>query len=198
MTTTTVMTTSAKEDIRDKDTSKKGSTSMTSILRYLLSLCTSVLHGSRAETTSLQSLQMEERKGTSCKDTTSREETTTPTSHLGLQCSYNVGALQHHYHYDWCTSCDLEDDIKEEEDILATCPRRHQRWRVLHAKPPTTMSTNTYNFRWNNTYIPRVGSQTSSLPPHWSIPAHRPFGLRLRCGATYYNRHHGAADTSWT
>ena len=41
--------------------------------------------------------------------------------HLGSQCSYNIGVLQHHYHYDWCTSCDLKNDIKEEEDILATC-----------------------------------------------------------------------------
>ena len=65
--------------------------------------------------------QQEERKGTSYKESTSREETTTSPSHLGKQCSYDIGALQHHYHYGWCTSCDFEEDIKEEKDILATC-----------------------------------------------------------------------------
>ena len=83
-------------------------------------------HGSRARAatsvvTSLQSPE-EERKGESNKESTSREETTTSSSpHLGLQCSYNSGALQNHNYYEWCASCDLEDDVKEEEDILATC-----------------------------------------------------------------------------
>ena len=58
-------------------------------------------------------------------ETTFQEETTTSTSDLRLQCSYNIGASQHHnyhhYYYDSCTSCDLEDDIKEEKHILATC-----------------------------------------------------------------------------
>ena len=70
---------------------------------------------------SLQQSPQEERKGTSDEDTTSREETTISTSHLGVQCNHNISALQRRYHYDECTPCNLEDDIKEEEDILATC-----------------------------------------------------------------------------
>ena len=90
------------------------------LLSYIF-FCFQVSHGSRAATTSQQSSQ-EERKGTSHKELTSREETTTSTSRLSLQCRYNIGALQHQNHYyDWCTSCDPEDDIKEEENILAIC-----------------------------------------------------------------------------
>ena len=77
-------------------------------------------HGSRAAATSLQSSE-EERRGTSYKVLTSREETRISPSHLGKQCSYNIFALQHYDHYDRCTSCDLEDDIREEKNILAIC-----------------------------------------------------------------------------
>ena len=54
---------------------------------------------------------------------TSQDETTTSTCDLGSQCNHSIGASQrdHHNHYAWCTSCDLEDDLKQEEDILATC-----------------------------------------------------------------------------
>ena len=77
-------------------------------------------HGSRAKAaaTSPRSPQEDIRRGEE-KGETSGEETTTSPSHLGSQCSTNIGALQHdHYHYDQCTSC---DDISEDGDILATC-----------------------------------------------------------------------------
>ena len=149
------MITSMKDDGRDKETSKRKETLVTCIVRCLLSLLTSVLNGSRAET-SLQQSTQEERKGTSHKDTTSREETMTSTSHLGLQCSDNIGALQHHYHYDWCTSCNLEDDIKEEKTSwpLALASMTS----TSRIESATTTSTNTYSLRRYNTYIPRVGS----------------------------------------
>ena len=94
------------------------------LLSYIY--CCVFSHGSKASAaaTSQRSPQ-EERRGTSNKELTSREETMTSTSHIGWQCSYNIGDLQHHYHYDWCTSCDLEEDISEGEDILATCLHFH-------------------------------------------------------------------------
>ena len=131
------------------------------------------LHGSRAEALLQQSPQ-EGRKGTSDKDTTSREEITTSTSHLGLQCSHNIGALKHHYHFDRCTSCDLEDDIKEEEKtswghLPSPLRRRHQGWRVLHAQPPTTTSTDTYSLRRHYTYNPRAAGLVNFEPTSTSI-----------------------------
>ena len=104
----------------DKKNLKEMKTLTSALMRYLLSYLLRLLHGSRVETTSVQSPQ-EEMKGTSYKKSTAREETTTSTSNLGLQCSDNIGALRHHCHYEWHTSCDLKDDIREEEDILATC-----------------------------------------------------------------------------
>ena len=77
-------------------------------------------HGSRARAaaTSPRSPQEDIRRGEE-KGETSGEETTTSPSHLGSQCSTNIGALQHdQYHYNQCTSC---DDISEDGDILATC-----------------------------------------------------------------------------
>ena len=68
-----------------------------------------------------QSSQEDIRRGEEEKGETSEEETTTSSSHLGSQCSTNIGALQHHdhyYHYDQCTSC---EHISENGDILATC-----------------------------------------------------------------------------
>ena len=84
---------------------KKRTVTLTSVLRYLLSLFTSLSHGSRAEATSSPQPPQEERKGTSDEDTTSKEETTTSPSHLGSQCSYNIGASQHqhYYHFDGST-----------------------------------------------------------------------------------------------
>ena len=72
-----------------------------------------------AAATSRQSPQEDIRRGEE-EGETSGEETTTSSSHLGSQCSTNIGALQHHdhYHYDQCTSC---EDISENGDILATC-----------------------------------------------------------------------------
>ena len=76
-------------------------------------------HGSRAAVTSRQSSQEDIRRGEQQKESTSGEETTTSSSHLGSQCSTNIGALQHH---DRCTSC---DNISEDGDILATCLHLH-------------------------------------------------------------------------
>ena len=79
------------------------------------------------------------------KELTSREEATTSTSHLGKQCSYDIGALQHIYHYDKCdkcTSCCLEVNVKEEKDILATCLRlydvdiKHEERYMLNLPQP--------------------------------------------------------------
>ena len=79
-------------------------------------------HGSKATAaaTSQQSSQEDIRRGEQQKEVTSGEKTTTSSSHLGSQCSTNIGAPQHyaHYHYDQCTSC---EDISEDGDILATC-----------------------------------------------------------------------------
>ena len=57
--------------------------------------------------------------------------------------------------------------------------RWHQGWKVLHAQPPTTMTTDTYSLWRRYAYIPRMGSWTSSIPQHQSVWAHRPLGLRL-------------------
>ena len=53
------------------------------------------------------------------KERHQERETTTSPSHLGSQCSTNIGAPQYDlYNHDQCTSC---DDISEDGDILATC-----------------------------------------------------------------------------
>ena len=105
-------------------------------------------HGSRATAaaTSQQSSREDIRRGEEEKGETSGEETTTSSSHLGSQCSTNIGALQHHdhCHHDQCTFC---GDISENRDILATClhlRRRHQAWSMLHAQPPTATTSYTY------------------------------------------------------
>ena len=45
----------------------------------------------------------------------------TSTSDARFAMHLHIGASQHHHYYDRCTPCDLEDDLKEDEDILATC-----------------------------------------------------------------------------
>ena len=113
-----------QEDKEDRiQRQKKGNTSTTCLpLRDLLcDLFDFILpHDSRAAATSRQSSQQDIRKGGQQMESTSGEETTTSSSHLGSQCSTNIGALQHddHYHCDKCTSC---NDINENGDILATC-----------------------------------------------------------------------------
>ena len=119
--------TTTKGDIKDKELCRKKDDTST-ICMPLRCLCVDFLlhlfsHGSRAAAaaadTSSQSPE-EERKGVHHKESTSAEQTTTSSSpHLGSPCSYNIGALQHHYYHDnRCTSC---DDISESGDILATC-----------------------------------------------------------------------------
>ena len=150
-----IMIRSTKEGYGDKDTSKNKNISMTVFLCDLLScILASFSHDSRAETTSSLQSPQEERKGTSNWKTTHQEEITTSTSdHLGPQCSYNISASQHHHHYnDRCTSSGLEDDIKEEKDLLATCFHLcnvdiKDGERYMFNFPPTTTSTNTYSLR---------------------------------------------------
>ena len=161
---------------------------------------TSRLHMVAERQQQLHRYSHQRRSGTSHKDLTPREETMTSPSHLGKQRSYNIGALQHHY--DRRTSCDLEDDIKEQEDILATCLHlydvdiKDEKRYMLNLPQPRLLTPAV--FRRYYTYIPRVGSWTSSIPQHQSVWAHHPFGLRLQCRGPTYNRHHGAADTSRT
>ena len=122
--TITSMITTMQDDRGYEDTSKNEETSwMTRICDLLSYILTSFSHGSRAEAPLQRSHQRkgEERRGIYNNETTSQEQTTTSTSdYLGSQCTYSTGASQHHY-YNRYKSCDLECDIKEEEDILATC-----------------------------------------------------------------------------
>ena len=164
---------------------------MTDIFRYLLSLPTSVLHGSRAEA-SLQQSPREERKGTSHKDTTSREETATSTSHLGLQCNDNIGALQHHHHhYDWCTSYNLEDNIKKDEEKQtkkkntswmesATCSASHSHvYQHLQSSMVQHLHSHSglVNFKHTSTSV------SLSISTSWTSPTMRSNLLQptLRC-----------------
>ena len=173
------------DDCEDKEIPQGKKTSTTSLVRRFLSnIWTSFSHGSRTEATLLQSSPLVERRGSYNNETTSQEETTTSTSNLGLQCSYNIGASQHHYHYHYdkrtsyerCTSYDLEDDVRNEEDTV----RRHQGWRAQHAQSTSTSTTNTYSLRWCNTYISRGGlvnfeltstSVSVSTSTSWTTPA---------------------------
>ena len=98
-----------------------------------------------AAATSLQSPE-DERRREHHKELTLREETmTSPSLHLGLQCSYSNGALQHHNHYDRCTSCDPrrrhQRGAKHPGHLPSPLRRRHQGWKVLHAQPTTTTTT---------------------------------------------------------
>ena len=151
-TSMTIMITSTKEDNRDRiPRQKKEATTTTCLpLRDLFSNFVDfrLSHGSRAAATSRQSSQEDIRRGEQQKESTSGEETTTYSSHLGSQCSTNIGALQHHDHYSYnrCTSC---DDISEDGDILATCLHLYDvdikdGGRMLHAQPPTTTTSYTY------------------------------------------------------
>ena len=143
------------------------------------SLCTSVLHCNRAQATLQQSPQ-EERQGTSDKDTTPREETTTSTSHLGSQCRPNTGALQRQYHYDRCTSCDQEDDdIKEEEDILVTC---------LHIYDVDIKEGECYMLNLPQPYLPTLTVFDGTTPtfPEWARELRAYLNISL------------STSTSWT
>ena len=81
----TTMTTSMQENIMDKERERKTLTSCLP-LRHLLDDCFDFIlsHGSRATATSLQSPQ-EDKRGEKQKESTSGEETTTSSSHLGSQ-----------------------------------------------------------------------------------------------------------------
>ena len=126
----------------------------------------------------------------------------TSKSHLGLQCSYNIGALQHHYHYDCCTSSFLED-VSEEEDALATC---------LHVYDVDIKDGECYMLNLPQPRLPTptvFDGTTTPTFPEWARELRARLnisqfehidrlGLRLRCGGAAYNRHQGSADTSTT
>ena len=119
-----IMITTTQDDIKDKKNKRRKDSTTTCVpLRHLC--CDFFLHlfshGNRAAAAATSSESSEEeRRGVHHKESTSGDETTTSSSpHLGSQCSYNFGALQHQdHHYNRRTSC---DDIDENGDILATC-----------------------------------------------------------------------------
>ena len=122
----TIIITSMQENLKEKVLRRRKDKTTTTCIP-LSYFCGDFLfhlfsHGSKATAaaTSQQSSQENIRKCEEDKEETSGEETTTSSSHLGSQCSTNIGALQQHdhYHHDQCTSC---EDISENGDILATC-----------------------------------------------------------------------------
>ena len=133
------------------------------------------------------------------KGETSGEETMTSPSHLGSQCSTNIGAPQHdHYHYDQCTSC--QNDSSEDGDILATCLHLYD----VDIKDGTCYMLNLPQPRLPT---PTVFDGTSPTFPEWAreLRAYlnisqfehiNLFDFALRRGGTSYNRHHGASDRS--
>ena len=187
-TSMTIVVTVVKGDVRDKVHQKKEDTTTTCIpLRHLC--CDFLLHllsygvmvgvSNSRSSNYIITVARGGRKRVHHTESTSGEETTTSSSpHLGSQCSYNVGALQHHdRHYNRCTSC---DDVRDKDDILATCLHLYD----VDIKDGTCYI---FNFPQPRLPTPTVFDGTAPTFPEWA--------RELRA---YLNISQLSTSTSWT
>ena len=126
----------------------------------------------------------EERKGTSYKDTTSGEETTTSTSHLDSQCSDNIGALQHHYNTTTTTTGAQPVTLK------TTSKRKKTSW-------PLAFTTSTFDVKDGECYM--LNLPQPRLPTPIVFDGTTPtFPERARELRAYLNICQLSTSTSWT
>ena len=134
-------------------------------------------------------------KGTSYKELTSREETMTSTSHLGLQCNDNMGAQTVLYNTTATTTGAHPVASK------TTSKRKKTSWSLAFTSTTSTsrMESATSSTYHNHVYQHLQSSMVLHLLPQnglvnfehtstsVSLRAHRPLGLRLRRRSSTYN-----------